>query len=231
MNQANLLNKMYSSGLISFDEQRQGLDDARSNIQAQMKQMRNSYATAKTNLATQRDDTLNSQSMYFSQIAPDAYQSQQDVYSNKVKDNYNTGLQDVENTYAENQRQQSIAERQLANQYGSLARAKEASKANLAAQQEALRSGAVANADEFNQANPGYNVTIPSFNSKPIDITKYANTAQNLQIGNLLKGGQFDNNKMRSSMIRAIMSDPTLTDEEKDYGISAIDNALGYTVN
>jgi len=76
----------YKNGLISFDERQRMIEQNRVNIR------RNSEETLRA-LGESRDDTYSAQSGYFSNISPNAFQSQQGVYKQKATDEYNRGVE------------------------------------------------------------------------------------------------------------------------------------------
>lgn len=76
------INQAYQDGLIDWGTKNSSLEDMRNN------------------LITQREGGLESNSAYFSNVSPDAYQSQQGNYNQKVLDSYTQGGKTVDNNQA-----------------------------------------------------------------------------------------------------------------------------------
>ena len=68
----NNINSAYGAGLLSYEEQQKALDQNRQDMQ------------------TQLQNNQNANSAYFSNVSPDAYQSQSGVYNQKILDAYGT---------------------------------------------------------------------------------------------------------------------------------------------
>lgn len=99
---AKSLEDAYKSGLISFEERRHALDQNRQSILDQQTQWKKDYANNLTGLATGRDTGIGAVQASFSQASPDVVQSSQADYTNKVLDQYNTGVGQLNDTNAAN---------------------------------------------------------------------------------------------------------------------------------
>jgi len=92
--QLNAINQAYQNGLLTFREQQAALEDSRNQ------------------LIGQKDQGMQSNSAYFENVSPDAFQSQQGNYNQKVLDAYTQGEKTLENNqksidYAKNVNEQN----------------------------------------------------------------------------------------------------------------------------
>jgi len=78
------LDSAYQNGLISYDERQRLINENRQNVRTNAQKQLD-------DLKTNYDDTLQSQTSYFNQISPNAFQSQQDVYKGKATDVFERG--------------------------------------------------------------------------------------------------------------------------------------------
>lgn len=88
----NLLNDTHNSGLLTFQQRQQQLDQTDQNLGNQRIDLGTGYENSLNQLGQGRDQTINSQSGYFSSVSPNARQSQQDVLEGKVQDQYQNSL-------------------------------------------------------------------------------------------------------------------------------------------
>ena len=97
------LENNYASGLISFADKARLMEQARANIQTKADNIVHEYQTQSTSLGEGRDTSIQGQRGYFSNISPDAYQSQQGTYENKVLNEYQRGLTELDRTKTQNE--------------------------------------------------------------------------------------------------------------------------------
>jgi len=97
------LENNYASGLISFANKARLMEQARANIQTKADDIVHEYQTQSASLGEGRDTSIQGQRGYFSNISPDAYQSQQGTYENKVLNEYQRGLTELDRTKTQNE--------------------------------------------------------------------------------------------------------------------------------
>lgn len=78
------IEKAYQSGLIDFDEREAQIKNARDNVKLQTEQLTKGYNQSKEGIGEARDAGYKSQASFFSNVSPDAYQSQQQTMFDKT---------------------------------------------------------------------------------------------------------------------------------------------------
>lgn len=198
------IDKAYNLGLISWEDKQAALEENRQSILNQVKDLTKNFNRQIKNLGVSRDSTLESQNMAFNAMSPNAYQSQQGTYANKVQQNYDESVADATSQF---KTQKDIANKAL-NKVG----------------QNMAFLGAMRTVE--GSSPEGFNVSSVQARLTPIETSKYYNKFNDLSIGNMIKGGNVSPDKLYLSLRNKIEGDQSMTDEEKQKEMSFLDSWL-----